>query len=351
MGKSECNTMVSVIVPCQNEYTYIAGFLDSVLAQKFTKGAFEVIISDGLSDDGTRDLLEVYRLKYPQIRIIDNELKIVSTGLNAAIKAAIGDIIIRMDVHTEYAPDYIEQCVSALEITCADNVGGPARTKANSFMQQAIRLAYHSPFSVGGARFHIINYEGYVDTVTYGCWKKSTLERIGLFDEELVRNQDDELNLRLIRSGGRIWQSPLIISWYYPRASLSELFKQYMQYGYWKVRVIQKHKAPASLRHLVPGGFVGTLIMLALFSPFNSMVFKLLIGLFSLYVLVNIMASVITCRKPPNIKYLLVMPFVFATYHFGYGCGFIRGMVDFAILRKAGSKVFSQITRKRNVKI
>src|SRR4029453_11974231 len=132
-----------------------------------------------------------------------------------------------------------------LRETDADNVGGPAHTKGIGYLQSAICAAYHSPFAVGGARFHQVDYEGDVDTVTYGCWPRKVFDQIGFFDEEFIRNQDDEFNLRLTRMGGKLWQSPRIKSWYRPRNSLRSLFRQYMQYGYWKVRVIQKHKIPA----------------------------------------------------------------------------------------------------------
>src|SRR5262249_41018531 len=155
-------------------------------------------------------------------------------GLNQAILAAQGEIIVRIDAHTEYAGDYITQCVQVLEETGADNAGGAWRTKADGFIAQAIALAFHSPFSAGGARSHDVDYEGCVDTVIYGCWRRQRLVELGMFDEELARNQDDELNLRITRNGGKIWQSSRIRSWYRPRASLMALLRQYSQYGYWK---------------------------------------------------------------------------------------------------------------------
>src|SRR5262249_53760198 len=157
----------------------------------------------------------------------------------AAIRAAQGSIIIRMDVHTEYASDYIRQCLAVLQETGADNVGGPWVAKGNGLVSSAIAAAFQSPFAVGGARGHDFHYEGAIDTVYLGCWPREVFDRIGLFDEEFVRNQDDEFNLRLARAGGKIWQSPRIKSWYRPRGSLKALWRQYVQYGYWKVRVIQ----------------------------------------------------------------------------------------------------------------
>jgi GT2 family glycosyltransferase len=269
----------------------------------------------------------------------------VSTGLNVAIREARGNIIIRLDAHTEYAPDYIARCVATLVSSGADNVGGPWQARGRGYLQSAIACAFQSPFSSGGAGSHRASYKGPVDTVYLGCWRKETLLRLGLFDEELVRNQDDELNLRLIRAGGRIWQAPGIQSWYYPRSSLRALFKQYMQYGYWKVRVIQKHKLPASIRHLVPGGFVATLLTLSALAPFVGYARWLLAIVLGLYLCANLAASVVTCSWPAQGKHILVMPAVFAVYHVGYGWGFCRGVIDFVVLKRHGRAAYEQLTR------
>ena len=261
---SENSIQVSIIVACRNEGKHIRAFMDSLLTQDMAGLSWEAIIADGMSDDGTHEVLQDYATRCPQLKVIANAARIVSTGLNAAIGAAFGEIIIRMDAHTSYASDYCRQCVETLERTGADNVGGPARTNAVGVRARAVAAAFHSRFSTGGARFHDVSYEGWVDTVPYGCWRKTTLERIGLFDEMLVRNQDDELNLRLSRAGGKIWQSPTIVSWYSPRATLSNLFHQYFQYGFWKVAVIRKHRLPGSWRHGVPVAFI--LVNLILFS-------------------------------------------------------------------------------------
>jgi len=419
------HALVSIIIPCRNEKRHIERFLSSAQAQDTNGLDVEYLVADGMSDDGTREVIrriEDGRWKMedgsqkaevgsqrpevcsqssnlrspisdipapsapPRLRVIDNPRRIVSSGLNAAIRAARGDIIIRMDAHTEYAPDYVQQCVAVLHESGADNVGGPARTRADTYRQKAVAAAYHSPFGVGGARFHDVDYEGYVDTVTYGCWPRSTFEKFGYFDEELVRNQDDEHNLRIIRGGGRIWQSPKIRSWYRPRGSLTALFKQYMQYGYWKVRVIQKHKLPASWRHLVPGAFVLTLLLLLVFSvlcSLSSLLWpattdhgplttdygqaratglwdhgtagplttdrcaapaRLLVGLLGLYALCVLAASAITAARS-EWKLLPVLPFVFPCYHFGYGYGFLRGVLDFVVLRRGASASFTSLTR------
>ena len=205
---------VSIVLPCRNEAGHIEACMQSILAQDPPAGGMEIIAADGMSTDGTRQFLEEMAKQHPQLRVLSNPGRIVSTGLNAAISTARGEVIVRMDAHTRYAHDYVKQCLAVMEETGADNVGGPMQTRADTFMEKAIRAVFHSALAVGGARSHRLDYEGYVDTVIYGCWRKSVFDRIGLFDEELVRNQDDEHNLRLTRAGGKIYQSPRICSWY-----------------------------------------------------------------------------------------------------------------------------------------
>ncbi|MFN3324125.1 MAG: glycosyltransferase family 2 protein [Bryobacteraceae bacterium] len=322
---------VSIIVPCRNEKAHIAAFLQSLDAQVVPAGVtVEVLIADGASDDGTRAVLEAFATCRTGIRVIDNPGRIVPTGLNAAIRASTGEVIIRMDVHSEYAPDYVAQCLAALSATGADNVGGPARTRASTYMQHAISAAYHSPFACGGARFHDVTYQGPVDTVTYGCWRRETLERLGLFDELFVRNQDDELNLRIRRGNGLIWQTPSIRSWYRPRGSLRALFRQYFQYGFWKVFVIRKHRLPASWRHLVPGLFFASLAFLAAAGFFAPAAWAALAVLVLFYLAAALAAAVLTGARENNWGLVPVLPAVFATYHAAYGFGFLRGLFALA---------------------
>ena len=255
-GEPSIAVSISIVVPCRNETKAIHAFLNSLLSQDLRNFNWEAIIADGMSDDGTRKVLQQFSSEHPQVRMIDNPSHIVSTGLNACIREAKGDIIVRMDVHTEYKADYVRRCLEVLQRTNAANVGGACIALQTGFIGRAIAGAFHSPFAVGGARWHQPTYEGPVDTVHLGCWRREVLEQIGYFDEALVRNQDDELNFRLTRAGGTVWQSPEIVSWYHPRSSLGALFRQYFQYGFWKVAVIKKHRLPASWRHLVPGAFV-----------------------------------------------------------------------------------------------
>ncbi len=334
--------LVSVIVPCRDEARALPAFLDSLRAQRCDGFTCEYLVADGRSRDGSREHLEACARDWPALRVLDNPGGFVSTGLNLAISQARGEVIVRMDVHTEYEPSYIGECLRALIATGAVNVGGAARVRATTRPQRAIAAAYASPFSTGGARFHDETYQGPVDTVTYGCWWKRDLVRVGGFDEDLVRNQDDELNLRLARAGGLIWQSVRIVSWYHPRATLRAVFRQYLQYGYWKVAVIRKHRLPASWRHLVPCAFLLTQVGLLL-----SGLHWALAALLGLYLLALAGASIHTARRK-GWDLLLLLPAAFAAFHYGYGLGFLAGIPAFGLhphRRVAATSCFSQLTR------
>lgn len=336
---------VSVVIPCRNEAGHIESCVRSILAQEVPAVIFEVIVADGMSDDGARDILMRLADDDPRVRIVDNPHQIVSTGLNLGIRAARGRVIVRIDVHTEYAPDYLCQCLAVLQETGADNVGGPWVAKGRGYMGRTIAATFQSPFAVGGSRAHAPGYEGPVDTVYLGCWTREVFNRIGFFDEELVRNQDDEFNLRLIRAGGKIWQSPRIRSRYTTRGSLRALFRQYLQYGYWKVRVIQKHKMPASVMYLVPGVFVFTLFFLAFASFFMPIARYGLVLTLSSYVCAISVASVLTALRF-GWSFLPLLPAVFACFHFSFGIGFLRGILDFLVLRRSPRPQFEALTRE-----
>lgn len=329
---------VSIIVPCRNERDYIEGFVASLKEQDAGGLSVEILVVDGMSDDGTRELLERLRGEVSNLRVLDNPARVTPAALNIAIRAARGEVVIRLDVHTEYDSSYVRECVAVLAETGAACVGGPWRAAGRSYTQKAIALAFASPFSSGGARSHDVAFEGEVDAVYLGCWRRETLEKIGLFDEELVRNQDDELSFRLRERGLRLWQSPRIRSTYYPRPSLKKLFAQYSQYGYWKVRVIQKRGRPAALRHVVPALFALFWIVsgfaVALFPPLAPL--PLVVG--SCYALLLAWATLRTSLEARSLRYALVLPFTFAAFHLGYGVGTLQGLVDFVLLQKGGAR-------------
>jgi succinoglycan biosynthesis protein ExoA len=304
----------------------------------------EIIIADGMSDDGTGEVLARFAKTYRELSVIDNPGRIVSTGLNAAIRAAKGQIIIRMDAHSEYAADYVRQCVRVMEETRADAVGGPWVARGTHFMERAIAAAFQSPFCAGG-RVHDPSYSGPIDVVYLGCWRREVFERVGMFDEELVRNQDDEFSLRLNRAGGTLWQSAMIRSWYTPRGSLRALFRQYAQYGYWKVRVIQKHRLPASLRHLVPGLFLLSLASLSIASWWSQSARLGVLVIAAAYAIASGFASTRVAARS-DWKLLPVLPLVFACYHFGYGSGFLHAAWDLMVMGRVPRSYYEALTRR-----
>ena len=351
---------ISVVIPCRNEELSIVACLESVLGQAEPPGGFEVLVVDGMSEDGTREIVGRYAKLSPRVRMIDNPARITPFAMNAGIREAKGRYVAILGSHNRYAEDYLARAVEVLGETGADNVGGAMSCEATGVVQQAIAAAFHSPFSAGGARWHDPTYEGPSDTVFGGVYLREIFDKVGLFDESLVRNQDDEWNLRLVRSGGRIWQSPKIRSWYRPRDSLGKLFDQYRQYGYWKVRVIQKHRIPASVRHLIPGAFVGALLISALVSTVCILLGsvcgvagalavgvwsgRILAAILGTYLLLICMGSLQTARESSWLI-LPILPLVFATYHVGYGIGFLEGVVDFLLLRRTPNQSRQEVTR------
>lgn len=326
----QCNPVhVSVVVPCRNEIRHIRAFLDCVFRQELDGIEMEVLIADGRSDDGTREVLAEFEKKFAALRVLDNPERIVSTALNRAIREANSEIVICMIVHSTYAPDYVRSCIEVLHETKADNVGGPALTLANGYIAQAIAHAFLTPFARGNGKFRDLRYEGPVDTVPYGCWRKSTLERIGSFDETLVRAEDYELNVRIVSGGGTVWQSPRIVSWYWPRASLSALFRQYFQYGFWKAVIVRKHRRIVSWSNLVPSLSLLAGIVLLLCAATASIggsvwwrkqFLDLWFVLAGFYFLASFVSAFSIARRN-GWRFLFFLPIVFAFYHSAFAFG------------------------------
>ena len=317
--------LVSVIMPIRNEARFIAQSLGAVLAQDYPAELIEIIVVDGMSADSTRAIItQAAQAARRNVAVLDNPAGIVPVAMNIGLRAARGAIIVRVDGHCEIAPDYVRRCVMALQRTGADNVGGLQRAVSETPIGRAIALATSSPFGVGGARFHYDARPGWVDTVYLGAYRRDVFERIGGFDEELVRNQDDELNFRLTQAGGKIWLDPSIQSVYYSRPSLRKLWKQYFEYGFYKVRVMQKRGGVASWRHLVPGIFVLSLLLSGLLALLTRKP-RWALAVAGPYALANGLASARTSIK--DIGVFLVMPLTFLILHAAYGSGFVLGVI------------------------
>lgn len=319
---------VSVIMPVRNEEQFITRSLGAVLAQDYPAEQMEVLVVDGLSTDRTRDI--VREMKDGRVRLLDNPKHIVPYALNRAIAAAGGKIIVRVDGHCEIAPDYIRRCVAHLQAEGVDGVGGPLETIGETPMAESIAVAMSSGFGVGGSAFRTTQDRTMlVDTVAFPAYTRRALEAAGPFDEELVRNQDDEYNYRLRKMGGHILLAADVQARYYSRSSLRKLWRQYYQYGYWKVRVLQKHPAQMQPRQFIPPLFVAALLgsgLLALFKPAGRVLLGLVTGS---YLLANLLATVFTARRAGG-EHLPRLPFIFAILHLSYGLGFLVGLVRFA---------------------
>jgi len=316
-------------MPVRNEAAFIERSLGSVLSQDYPRDRMEIIVADGLSDDGTREIIKTACEKNPIVILVDNPGKIVSTGLNAALRLAKGGIIIRVDGHCEIASDYVRCCVLHLVEDKVDCVGGPLDTVGETYSARAIAAAMSSTFGVGGSAFRVAWKEArFADTVPFPGYRRETIQRAGPFDEELVRNQDDEYNYRIRKLGGRVLLSPDIRSRYYSRASFLKLWKQYFQYGYWKVRVLQKHPRQMQARQFVPPLFVVALSLLLLTTPFLGVSRFLLAGGLLAYVIINFGASVLAARSK-QWQLLPLLPIAFTIIHLAYGSGFLVGLLKF----------------------
>lgn len=321
---------ISVVMPVRNEVDFIERSLRAVMSQRYAHESMEIIVAEGMSTDGTRLCIENLQASSDiRIRIVDNPEKIAPTGLNLAIAEAVGDIVVRVDGHCEIDPDYVGNCVKYLQAGKADGVGGPLETVGDTLTAEAIAVAMSSRFGVGGSAFRCIDdREMYVDTVAFPGYTRDLLNKVGQFNEELVRNQDDEFNYRIRKLGGRILLAPDIRSRYFSRGNLKSLWRQYFQYGYWKVRILQIHPKQMSARQFIPFFFVSSIILLMLLSVFSVAARWALTGTACLYLAASVVATI---KSTSRIR-LVGLPLVFLSFvilHLSYGLGFLVGLFAF----------------------
>lgn len=333
------NNKVSIIIPIRNEAAYISRCLDSVFSQTNLTGTeLEVIVVDGLSTDNTREIVSEYQCQHPNLILLDNPGLIVPKGMNRAYAVAKGDVIIRVDGHCEIAPDYVSNCLKHLRQSDAVGVGGPMQTIGETPLSETIAVGMSSVFGVGDSAFRTTNGNTqFVDSIPFPAYTRCIIEKVGKYDEELVRNQDDEYNYRIREAGGKLLLAGDIQSRYYSRGSLGKLWKQYYQYGLYKVRVLQKHPKQMSIRQFIPPLFVGSLLISLLASFVLPYVWFLFILLSGYYLLVNLAASILTASRR-GWKHLPLLPVIFPILHISYGLGFLVGMVKFA--NRWGEKVY-----------
>lgn len=338
------NPKVTVIIPCLNEEQFIRQLLEDVIAQDYPKESMEVIVADGLSLDGTRGIIREFCNSYPFVHLMDNEKRFVPSGLNKAIQESSGDVIIRMDAHASYPANYISRLVESLVQLNADNVGGVWVTipSGNSPKARAIALASSSCFGIGNAHYRLGAAKiKQVDTVPFGCYHRSLFDRIGMFDETLLRNQDDEFNARLIRNGGRIFLIPDLKIRYFARSSITSMCRMFYQYGLFKPLVNLRVKQPATLRQFIPPLFVFYLLtagMGFLISPKAG----LLYGSFMLvYLILNLVVSLTISVRNGISGMFFYLPWIFFLIHLSYGYGYLTGILKFVLLCQKNTEIIS----------
>lgn len=318
---------VSIIVPCYNEQATIRFLLDAILEQTYPRAQMEVVIADAHSQDKTRDVIAAFQTEHPDLplRIVDNERRTIPSGLNLAIAASRGGIIVRLDAHSIPIPEYVERCVSALEAGKGANVGGVwmIRPGDEGWIAESISFAAAHPLGVGDAMYRLNAKEGAVDTVPFGSFRRELIEKIGGFDESLLTNEDYEFNTRVRRSGGVVWLDPQIRSTYIARASLAELAKQYWRYGFWKFKMLRRYPNTVRWRQALPPLFVLSLIVLILLSFFIQLAELVLLFEIIFYLLALTAAGIelsIRQRKPLLAPGLAL---AIAAMHISWGSGFL----------------------------
>ncbi len=320
---------ISILIPVRNEVDYIERCLDAILVQDYPSDRIEVLIADGMSDDGTREKLQTFTRDHPCMRVFDNPAHIAASGLNMLTAYSKGDILIRVDGHCVIARDYVSHCVKHIREDDVDGVGGPMHSIGEDHLSQVIALAMSSKFGVGGSSFRTESGQTkFSDTVPFPAYTRAIIEQVGPYDEELVRDQDDEYNYRIRKAGGKILLAADVHSTYFSRSSQEKLWHQYYQYGFYKVRVLQKHPRQMSVRQFVPLAFVLTLIVTLVLAIITSFSWIALVGLAGVYTIANLIASLITASKE-GWRYIWPLPITFATIHLSYGLGFLVGLFKF----------------------
>jgi succinoglycan biosynthesis protein ExoA len=323
--------LVSIIIPCYNEQNTIRLLLEAIYQQSYPRPDMEVIIADGLSEDGTRGEIANFRELHPdlEIRLVDNPRRIIPAALNKGLDVATGQYIVRLDAHSVPARDYIERCVADLECRKGENVGGvwDIRPGGNGWIARSIAVAASHPLGVGDASYRYTMKAGPADTVPFGAFRREIFEQVGRFNENLLTNEDYEFNVRIRQSGGKIWLNPAIRSTYFARPDLGSLARQYWRYGYWKLRMLRSYPATVRWRQFLPPLFIVTLFGLSILAIFSK-IMSIILGLVIIcYVMVILFGSIFMAWKNKSVSQLVGIPLAVATMHICWGSGFLWSMI------------------------
>jgi succinoglycan biosynthesis protein ExoA len=338
--------LVSVVMPVRNEAGFMTLLLQQVLAQDYPTDRLEIIVADGMSDDGTRQILADFAARHPQVQVIDNPGRIVSTGLNAAVARSRGEIVVRIDGHAEVPDDFIRQGVKLLqEHPEAWSAGGPIVHAGTNRFSYAVAAAMSHRCGVGNATHRFAGHEGYCEGAQFPAIRRWVFDRIGNFDEALIRNQDDEFNYRMRLAGGKIYVSPKVRYKYYVRDRVGRLFRQYFQYGFWRIPVIRKHRRPTTLRQIVPSLFF--LVMLALFIAGLAMRQPIVAFAMPAAYAAVLLGVGLSLVPRLGLATASLVPVALATLHLGYACGLLYGTWALVFRRHAWDRQGSMATLSR----
>ncbi len=329
-----------MICPVFNEEKFIEACIMSIIEQDYPQDAMEIIFVDGRSTDHTTDIIRRYMQDYPFMKLIDNPERIVPYALNRGLQEAKGEVIMRLDGHCTYPTNYISELVKYLYQLNADNVGGVWNTQPakDTPVCQAIALASSHPFGVGGS-MHKIGVSKIIetDTVPFGCYKREVFEKTGPFDTDLVRNQDDEFNGRLLNLGGKIYLIPQVIINYTARDTLCKMRQMYYQYGLYKPLVNKKLGAPATVRQFFPLLFLLGLLVGGICSIFSPFILQLYTTILLIYLFVGVVVGSMGAIRTHQPLLVLLMPYVFFNIHMSYGLGYLVGI--FSVIRNKSVQV------------
>lgn len=323
-------TKVSIIIPCLNEEDTIEKVLLSLAQQDFPLEKMEVVLADGGSTDKTLERIDKFRTEHPSMAIVlvNNPSRHIPAALNKAITAATGEIIIRMDAHSLPRKEYMQKCVQALQEGKGENVGGrwEILPGADTWIARGIALAAAHPLGAGDAKYRISGKPGPVDTVPFGSYYRSLFDKIGLFDESLLTNEDYELNTRIRQNNGIVWFDPEIVCQYFARPTLKALAEQYSRYGFWKAKMALKYPKTIKLRQALPPLFVAGLFILLMLGLFIQLFYNLFLIVIFIYVGIIIFASIPVSVKERDLKLILSFPLAIMTMHLNWGAGFLESL-------------------------
>jgi len=320
------NFSFSIVIPCLNEKNYISKCLDSILEQDYDLNLVEVIIVDGNSDDGTLEIIEGYRRKIKKLFVYKNPEKKTPKSLNIGVKNSTGQVVIILSAHARIDKNFIKYNNHYLHEKDVKVTGGTQYNVGLSYVQNLVGAAMELPFAMASAQYRWSKKEQYVDTVVYAAYKRELFEELGYFEENFAISEDAEFNWRIRKAGYEIFYSPKIISYYYPRNSVSKFVKQMFRYGILRVNVLKKHLNSVKITHLIPPSFVIVNIALFILGIYGTISIDFFLGLLAFYFITSIFACA-TKLIPKKIAYLPTLPLLIFFMHFAWGLGFIIGLI------------------------